>query len=516
MAPAQPIKVLIAALGGEGGGVLASWLHRSAIASGHFVQGTSVPGVAQRTGATTYYLEIVPDAGARHHGTGARPVLALNAAPGEVDLVVASELLEAARAISSGYVTPDRTVLIASSARVFTIDEKVSMGDGRLDPARMQDLARHCAARAIIGDLAAIAAQAQGPLNAVLLGAIAASRALPIPAEAFRAAIRAEGKAVDSNLRGFEAGMGMAASPSPRRGGEGRGEGQPHSSTSPFAAAPHPNPLPTEEWEEGMSPEARTVVAEGIARLTDYQDARYAQRYLERLRRFAVLPGADGDFIRELARHLALRMSVEDVIRVAQLKLREARIARVADEAKAQPGDIIDVTEFLKPGPEEILGLLPPRLGRWALARVRRDRAWPLEVTTTRVSGYLRLKALAALRPWRPRSLRFAEEEAWVERWLGLVERTLAVSTEAAREVVATAALVRGYADTYQRGLASWTRIMNEVVEPMLAGSLPRAHFADAVLQARLAASKDPEGAALAATVAAIARTAAPDKIAAE
>src|SRR5258705_123853 len=91
VAEAKPITLLIAALGGEGGGVLASWLHAAAISAGHFVQGTSVPGVAQRTGATTYYLEIVPGAGARHRAAGTRPVLALNAAPAEVDLVVASD-----------------------------------------------------------------------------------------------------------------------------------------------------------------------------------------------------------------------------------------------------------------------------------------------------------------------------------------------------------------------------------------------------------------------------------------
>ena len=262
--------------------------------------------------------------------------------------------------------------------------------------------------------------------------------------------------------------------------------------------------------------EAHAVLAEGIKRLTDYQDRSYARRYLARVNRFVVLPGADGRFIAELARHLAVRMSVEDVIRVAQLKLREARLARVAQEAKAGTGDIVDVTEYLKPGPEEIFGLLPPRLGRWALARVRRDRAWPLKVTTTRLSGFLRLKALAGSRRWRPRTLRFAEEEAWVERWLELVERTLAVDPTAAREVVATAALVRGYADTYKRGLGNWNAIMDGVVSPMLAGKLPRAQFADAVLQARLAATKDPEGEALAETIAAIGRIAVPGKIAAE
>jgi len=262
--------------------------------------------------------------------------------------------------------------------------------------------------------------------------------------------------------------------------------------------------------------EAHTVLSEGIKRLTDYQDRAYAWRYLARVNRFVGIPGADGAFIGELARHLAVRMSVEDVIRVAQLKLRQARLARVAHEAKARAGDIVDVTEYLKPGPEEIFGLLPPRLGRWALARVRRDRAWPLKVTTTRLSGFLRLKALAGLRRWRPRTLRFVEEEAWVKRWLGLVERTLAADPAAAREVVATATLVRGYADTYKRGLANWSTIMDGVVEPMLAGKLPRAQFADAVLQARLAATKDPEGETLAETIAAIGRMPAPGKIAAE
>src|SRR5262249_50098615 len=143
----RPIKLLLAALGGQGGHVLASWLHDAAIASGHYVQGTFIPGVAQRTGATTYYLEILPAAAPRHAAADRRPVLALNAAAGEVDVVVASELLEAARAIQAGFVTPERTTLIASCARVFTIDEKSSMSDGRLDAHHLCEVARTCAQR---------------------------------------------------------------------------------------------------------------------------------------------------------------------------------------------------------------------------------------------------------------------------------------------------------------------------------------------------------------------------------
>jgi indolepyruvate ferredoxin oxidoreductase beta subunit len=56
----RPITILIAALGGEGGGVLTNWIVAAATDLGFPVQSTSIPGVAQRTGATTYYIEILP------------------------------------------------------------------------------------------------------------------------------------------------------------------------------------------------------------------------------------------------------------------------------------------------------------------------------------------------------------------------------------------------------------------------------------------------------------------------
>lgn len=501
MAEAQPVRLLIAALGGEGGGVLAGWISEAAAASGLVVSRTSIPGVAQRTGATTYYIEVTQTS------DGSTPILGLNPAPGQVDILLATELLEAARMVQAGFVTPGRTLVIAADRRVYATDEKIAMGDGRASEDQLRGAIERFSRRLELSDLATAAAASKSQLNVVMLGVFAGLKALPIEAETFRATIRAEGKAVDANLRGFEAGLKLALSRSPRleRGSDPLGS---------------PSRQIGDVEARGLTPfpvEAHAVLAEGVKRLTDYQNEAYAQRYLSRVGRFAGKPGADGAFIRELARHLAVRMSVEDVIRVAQLKLRDTRLARVAREAQARAGDIVDVTEYMKPGPEEVLGLLPSRLGHWALARVRHDRSWPLKVKTTRFSGFARLKLLSALKFWRPRTLRFAEEEAWVERWLGLVERALAVDPAAAREVVATAALVRGYAETYKRGLACWTRIMEEVVDPALSGTLPRAHFADAVLQARLAAVKDPEGEALAKTIAAIAHAAAaPGKLAAE
>src|SRR5918912_810743 len=121
----QPIKIAILAMGGEGGGVLADWIVDLGEHNGYIAQTTSVPGVAQRTGATIYYVEMFPKAEAERDG--GTPVLALMPLPGDVDVVLASELMEAGRAVQRGLVTPDRTTLIASSHRVFAISEKTAL-----------------------------------------------------------------------------------------------------------------------------------------------------------------------------------------------------------------------------------------------------------------------------------------------------------------------------------------------------------------------------------------------------
>jgi indolepyruvate ferredoxin oxidoreductase, beta subunit len=486
----QPIRLLIAALGGEGGGVLAGWITDAAIASGLHASRTSIPGVAQRTGATTYYIEMVQPS-----ADGRRPILALNPAPGQVDVFVVSELLEASRAVQSGFVSPELTTVIGSTSRVFTVAEKSESGDGRLEPQRLEGLLRQFSKRAIIADMADVARAAKSQVNAVLLGALAGANVIPVTADACRAAIKAGGKSVDANLAGFEAGFLLPAK------------------TSVLAVKTEPvappvrivEPLPA---KSEFGAEAAPLVAEGVARLTDYQDARFADLYLTRLRRFTGKPGADAAVMASLARHLAIRMSVEDVIRVAQLKLRDSRIERVNAEARARPGDIVDITEYLKPGPEEIFGLLPPgpatRLLAFAERRGWMTKSFPLKVTTTRLSGFLRLKGLAALKGWRPRTHKYHEEQAWIEQWLALVERTCAADHHAGRELAEAARLVRGYGDTYKRGLANYARIVREIVEPALAQRPVPAHLPDAILQARLAAEKDPEGDTLSRTIAAI------------
>ena len=208
MSGPRPISILIAALGGEGGGVLTGWIVAAAAELGFPVQSTSIPGVAQRTGATTYYIEIVP---VRAHELPARPVLALAPGVGDVDVVLASELLEAGRTIASGFVTSDRTLMIASTARSYLVVEKMALGDGRYDSARLTKAIETHAQSHILFDMDTLAKQSGAVVNAVMLGSIAGCGRLPIPADAFERAIHADGKAVDANLRGFRAGLDAAA-----------------------------------------------------------------------------------------------------------------------------------------------------------------------------------------------------------------------------------------------------------------------------------------------------------------
>src|ERR1700691_5933483 len=131
----KAITIAIVAMGGEGGGVLADWITDLAEHCGFFAQTTSVPGVAQRTGSTIYYLEMFPETAVR--AAGKEPVLALMPVPGELDIVIASELMEAGRAIQRGLVTADRTTLITSTHRVYSMTEKTAMGDGRVDSQKL-------------------------------------------------------------------------------------------------------------------------------------------------------------------------------------------------------------------------------------------------------------------------------------------------------------------------------------------------------------------------------------------
>ncbi len=492
MTAAQPVCVLIGALGGEGGGVLASWITQAALAQDLPVQSTSIPGVAQRTGATSYYLEIYPRPNAEL--AGKQPIFALFPNPGTVDIVVASELLEAARAMERGFVTPDRTTLIGSSHRIFAVVEKSVPADGRFDATRAHAAAAELCKRAILSDFAQLAAAQSTSLNAVLLGAIAATGILPITDDAFEAAILAFGKAQDSNLRGFKAGIAAVREP----------VAAPKLAQTP-TKRPSPRAPKAKRMIDGAGEYPAAVaelVPEAIARLVDFQDRRYAAKYLKRLDRVVQAErDAEGEafqfhLAREVARHLAVWMSFEDVIRIADLKTRPDRLARVREEVGVAPDQPLALTEFLKPGAEEWCGLLPSFIGRPLLnLAIRRNWAGRLNlairVRTTGIFGFSMLFLLARLRFWRRFSMRFREEQKAIEAWLELVCRALQQDYRFALEVAALPVLRKGYGETLRRGVSKIDRIVEAFVTPVLADGQAYAPATDAMATLREAALAD-------------------------
>ena len=481
----RPITLLIAAMGGEGGGVLTSWIVGAARQANLPVQATSIPGVAQRTGATTYYIEIWPQPLA---AGDAWPVFSLAPAQGEVDILVATELLETGRMVEAGYVTPDRTTLLASTHRVFTTGEKMAMGDGRVDGAAILAGAEARAKSATLFDMKA-AAQASGAvINAVVLGAIAESGDLPLKPDQLEAAIKAEGKAVEANLRGYQAGV------------EAVRQGQTAAADPETQSASTASDL-SQRIAADFPADARELIGIAAERLVDYQDADYAGFYLDRLKDFAT---GDGELLQGVARHLGLRMSFEDVYRVAQAKTRAGRINRIRGEAGAEVGERVAVTEFFKPRFAEICDSLPVGLAKMMIGLGEifpslAGKAWPMEIETTSFFGFARLKLLSSLRRIRRSTLRYQREQRDIESWLDLIKQAAQIDAGFASEVAECARLIKGYGDTHRRGAANFAKIVEGVIAPALSHGVEASQTLAAAREAALA---DPEGTALETTLA--------------
>jgi len=497
--PERPFTILVAALGGEGGGVLAEWLVDAATESGYPVQSTSIPGVAQRTGATTYYVEIYPVTA--DHLAGRRPVLALTPSPGNVDAMLASEFIEAGRAMQNGYVSPDRTTLVASTHRVYTVAEKAALGDGRFDDDKLYKAAESLAKRAVLGDMAELARQSGTVINAVMFGALAGAGVLPFAREACEAAIRKQGKGAEASLRGFAAGFahasGAVKAPEARDEKQWRDQAAGHTPRSQRGHAAR--------VRASFPAETHRILDEGVARVRDYQDQAYVDLYTDRVARILTAEkasdGASSGFplTNETARLLALWMTYEDIIRVADLKTRRSRFERVRAEVGAKPDEPVVIVEYLKPGISEISDILPRALGgplrAWG-ERKGKSLNFGLHLKTSSVLGFLLLRSMAWLKPLRRMTSRYAEEQSRIESWLAAVEKAAASDSALAFEVVQCARLVKGYGDTHHRGWSNFERIMATVVEGE--PQLTPAERVAAIRKARLAALADAEGAALA------------------
>lgn len=479
------IKLAVLAVGGQGGGVLTSWIEGLARANGYVAQATSVAGVAQRTGATVYYVEMAP-AGDQ------MPVFSLMPAAGDVDIMITAEMMEAGRSIIRGFVTPDRTVLITSSHRALAVSEKTVPGDGIASSEEVLAAAELAARQLICADFDQLAIANGSVISATLFGALAGSGALPFPRAAFEDAIRASGKGVEPSLRAFAAGFDAAS-------------GEAAETATAEVAAPSAIAGPDKlirEWEtlragiNDLPPAAADMALAGLRKVVDFQDLDYGRDYLDRLRAVAARDSGAGDLTREAAKYIANAMAYDDIIRVADAKTRARRLDRIGQEMRLKPGQLMQVTEFMHPRAEEITSLLPARMGaRWQanpkrMALVDRLFNRGRRIRTDGMIGFTMLYLLAGAKGWRRRTLRHAQEMVHVNVWLARVAH--APREDVAIELLRNQRLIKGYSDTHARAQSKFARVMAgaALVET-------REDGADWIRRLREAALQDEEGRAL-------------------
>lgn len=472
----RPLSIAMLALGGQGGGVLTKWLVDIAENKGFLAQSTFVAGVAQRTGATVYSVELFPGDVAAEKGA---PVFTPYPVPGDVDLVIAGEMAETGRAILKGFVTPNATTLIASSHRVYSIDEKSALGDGIIDQSPVLKIAQQVANEFICFDMDAAATECGSIVSAVMLGAVAASQVLPFDKHDFEAAIHRGGKAVDSNLAGFNAGYAAATAGVV-------------SDSAPAVRLPEPEgPAGENLLARAIElPEpVRAAAAHGALRALEYQDKAFAEAYLARVEHCVGLDDAGHGFevSESLARNLALQMCYEDTIRVAQLKTQGKRFAHVRNHLNVAPGQPAYVLEYFHPRYEEVCDTMPAGIGRMMMGSRRiRGLLGPLfkrgrNVSTNKIGGFLLLSGLSRMKRWRRATFRYAQQKKFVGAWLESIDKAITDDYAYALALSDSIEIVRGYGDTYERGRTRFDVATSQVArldKERRAGALRKLHSA--------------------------------------
>jgi len=306
------IKIAVMAVGGQGGGVLTGWIANLATRAGYAVQMTSVAGVAQRTGATIYYVEMAP-------ASSKEPVFALSPSPGDVDILIAAELMEAGRAILRGFVTEDKTTLIASSHRVLAVSEKQVPGDGRAEATVVEQQLTDSALKTVCFDMQSIADQAGTMISSSLFGALAKSGALPFEQELYEDVIKESGRGVNQSIAAFHAAIAFEIDHS-----------APDDAVTPVTADPTGPTALIERWQalrvrvNEYPAQIQPMALAGLAKTVDYQDVDYGSEYLDHIDRFIAVDDDEHRYhlSTTAAKYIANAMCYDDIVRVADLKTR--------------------------------------------------------------------------------------------------------------------------------------------------------------------------------------------------
>jgi indolepyruvate ferredoxin oxidoreductase beta subunit len=478
------LKILIPAVGGQGGGVLTEWLVQAFLSEGFDVQGIGLPGLSQRGGSTVYYLEAHPKINADEK----QIVFSQYPVPGDVDVILAQEFLELGRVLEQGYGS-DKTTIVTSTHRIYSTLEKMPISSGIYSDEKLKKLAINFSSK-FIGFNALEIAKENGMdelgVNAILLGALGASGALPISEVNYLKGIEQAGVAVANNIKAFRIGWELIKS--------GRYE--------------EPKAKPQIKWEDFIEERVqkldvkrgeeyitlisqieseypsriREILAEAIFRLIDYQDVWYAKKYLKEIKTILDIDKEmKGGFklIELYAKNLALLMSYEDGIRVAELKTKPERFKRIKEEMRLRDDQMLRVTDYLKPDAEEVYGLLPNLIIAPIIRFTKTDlfrSFWPenrkltvgQKPVTTSFSGFLRLWLLTKLKFMRPYSYRYHREYSIIKKYRANVEKYSRLNYELGCLVAKSAQMIKGYGRVRRRTMDAFNRFSDNIIAPLV------------------------------------------------
>ena len=476
------IKVLIPAVGGQGGGVLTEWVVQAFFLEDYDAQGISLPGLSQRGGSTVYYLEAHP----KPESEDKQLIFAQFPVPGEVDIILAQEFLELGRALELGYGS-EKTTIVTSTHRIYSTLEKMPIGSGIYSDENLRKLAGAFSSRMIeinALEIAKVNGMDDLAVNAILLGALCASRAVPIEKNSFIKSIEMVGVAVNASLKAFEVGWDYATS--------NFDNNLKNSEHWDNFVKERSNKLEGKEKEEYMArllhiesdypSNLREILAESVYRLIDYQDLAYADTYLNEVKNIYVIDentkGTTYKLTEHYAKNLALLMSFEDGIRVSELKIQSDRFKRIREEMRLRDDQVFHVVDYLKPDAEEIYGLLPNvlvspvlRLTQTGLFKKIWRRKKPLTMGQTPVtnsfSGYFRLWMLSKMKFLRPHSYRYKKEYKLIKRYTESINKYASYDYKVACLVANSAQMVKGYGKVRRRSMDAFYRFLDNIISPL-------------------------------------------------
>lgn len=463
------IKIAVLAVGGQGGAVLGNWIVSLAQMGNYAVQMTSVAGVAQRTGATVYYIEMAPV-------SSSRPVFALNPSINDIDILIAAELMEAGRALQRGFISPDKTTVITSSHRILATSEKIVPGDGRADSQLVLQRLNDASLKLVCYDMEDIARRSGSVVSASLFGALAASESLPFPHSLYEQTIENSKRSVRSSMSAFRESITTAKIAQNRYSELVENSSKPNAKKV-MARGPDPQ---LKRWNALVSrvtefpTPAHLYLHAGLRATYDYQDADYATDYMNRVAEFSAIDDASMDYAltSHAAKYIARALCYDDLPHVADLKTRRNRTQRIRDEQLLDSQQIFHTTEYFHPRAEEVISLFPHKLGQWVSTRSALVKVidWACNrgrrMRTDQAFGFTVLWLVAGLRKRRRNSFRHMHEmkriNAWAAQALDLCTQDKTIDKRDYRlalELIQCQRLIKGYSDTHARGTDRFNRI---------------------------------------------------------